>query len=75
MAHTSLILIKVLTYAGCKVVYDKYECGVYFRNKIVWAGGKEHTTGLWVLSISKNGETSIQDGNDDDILMLQHGTK
>ena len=41
----------------------------------MWAGGKEPTTRLWVSPISKNGETSIQDGNDDDIMMLQHETK
>ena len=67
----SLISRKVLTGAGCKVVYDMHECRVYFRNKIVWTGGKKLTTGLWVLAISTNGETSFQYGNDDDILKLQ----
>ena len=75
MAHMSLILIKLLIDAVCKVFYDKHECRVYFRNKIVWVGGKEPTTGLWVLPISKNGETSIQDGNNDDIMKLQKRTK
>ena len=41
----------------------------------VGRGGKEPTTGLWVLPISNNGETSIQDGNNDEIIMPQHGTK
>ena len=41
----------------------------------MWSGRKEPTTSLWVLPISRNGETSIQDGNDDDIMMLKHGTK
>ena len=75
MAHTSLVLIKLLTDAGCTVVYNKHECQVYYRKKIVWTGGKEPTTGLWVLPISKNGETSIQDGNEDEIMMLQNRTK
>ena len=38
MEHTSLISIKVLTGAGCKVVYNTHECRVYFRNKIVCTG-------------------------------------
>ena len=75
MAHTSLISIKVLTDAVFKVVYDAHECIVYFREKIVWIGGKEPTTGLWLLPISTNGETSLQNGNDDDILKLQLRTK
>ena len=53
MAHTSLISMKILTDVGCKVVYDAHECRVYFRDKIVWTGGKEPTTVLWVLHISK----------------------
>ena len=75
MAHKSLISIKLLTDAVCKVVYDTHECRVYFRKKIVWAGGKKPTTSLWVLPISKNGETWIQDGNNDNVMKLQHGKK
>ena len=63
--------MKILTDTGCKLIYDAHECRVYFRDKIVWTGGKEPMTGLWVLPISKNGETSSQDGNDDDLLKLQ----
>ena len=67
--------MKILTDAGCKVVYDAQECRVYFRNKIVWTGGREPTMGLWVLPISTNGETSSQDGNDDGLLKIQLRTK
>ena len=67
--------MKILTDAGCKVVYDAHEFRVYFRDKIVWTGGKEPTTGLWVLPISTNGEASSQDGNDDGSLKLQPRTK
>ena len=38
VAHTSLLWIKVLTDAVCKVVHAKHECRVYFKNEIVWAG-------------------------------------
>ena len=75
MAHTSLISMKILTDAGCKVVYDAHECRVYFREKIVWTGVKEPTTGLWVLPIITSGETSSQEGNDDELLKLQLRTK
>ena len=67
--------MKILTDAGCKVVYDVHECRVYFRDEIVWTGGKEPTTGLWVLPISTNSEMSSQDGNDDELLKLQLRTK
>ena len=45
------------------------------RNKIVWVEVKEPTTGLRVLPISTNSETSFQDGKNDDIMKLQNGTK
>ena len=75
IAHTSLISMKILTYAGCKVVYDVHECRVYFRDKIIWTGSKEPTTSLWILTISTNSETQSQDGNNDDLLKLQLSTK
>ena len=31
MAHTLLVSIKVLTDAGCKFIYDKDDCRVYFN--------------------------------------------
>ena len=52
MAHLSLVYIKVLTDAGCKVVYDKDDCRFYFNRNILWDGGKEPTTGLWFLPIN-----------------------
>jgi hypothetical protein len=51
LQHTSLISIKVLCDAGCKVSYDDEKCKVYFRNKLVWHGGREPTTQLWVLPL------------------------
>ena len=34
-AHTSVILIAVLCNAGCRVTYDRDECKVYFKNRMV----------------------------------------
>ena len=52
MSHTSLVSVKVLTDAGCKVIYYMDEYRFYFKNTIVWAGSKEPTTVLWVLPIN-----------------------
>ena len=71
MAHTSLVYIKVLTDAGCKVIYEKDYCRVYFNKKIVWAGGKEPTTGLLVLPIHPI-ERNIQPIRHIDNSMLLH---
>jgi len=51
LAHTSLVLIKILCEEGCKVSYDEDEVRVYFKHKIVWKGKREPTTGLWVLPL------------------------
>ena len=75
MAHTLLVSIKVLTYAGCKVIYDKDDCRVYFLKYTVWAGGKEPTTGLWVLPLNPT-ELVIQPRRHlDDSTMLHDSTK
>ena len=51
LMHTSLILIKTLCDAGCKVSYDDKKCKVYFKRKVVWHGGREPTTELWMLPL------------------------
>ena len=38
LAHESLISIKILCDAGCKVAYGDDEFHVYYNNKIVWLG-------------------------------------
>ena len=53
LAHTSLVSIKTLCEAGCKVSYDEDEVRVYFKQTIVWTGKREPTTGLWVLPLNK----------------------
>ena len=52
MVHTSLILIKLLTDAGCTVVYDNHKCRVYFRTKLVWAGGVRNLQQVYGYSLS-----------------------
>jgi hypothetical protein len=38
LAHTSLVSIKILCDAGCKVTYDDTACNVYYADKLVWRG-------------------------------------
>ena len=49
LAHTSLVYIKILCDAGCKIEYNASKCGFIFNQKIVWKGTREPTTGLLVL--------------------------
>ena len=53
LAHTSLVSIKMLCEAGCKVAYDEDEVRVYFKRQVVWRGKREPTTGLWVLPLNR----------------------
>jgi hypothetical protein len=39
--------------AGCNVTYDKNDCKVYYKNKVVWRGVREPSTGLWILDITQ----------------------
>ena len=48
LAHTSLVLVKMLIDAGCFVTYGKNVI-VYHNEKVVWKGPREKLTGLWVL--------------------------
>jgi hypothetical protein len=52
LSHSSLISIKVLCDAGCKITYDGDHCDVAYRNKTIWTGVREPSTGLWVLPLN-----------------------
>ena len=52
LACASLISIKQMCDNGCSVIYDKNECRVYYKKKIVLVGEREPATGLWVLPIT-----------------------
>ena len=54
LAHASLISIKILCDAGCKVTYDDDECCVYYNKKVVWLGKQEPQIGLWILPLTDN---------------------
>ena len=46
LAHTSLVSIKMLCEAGCKVAYDEDEVRVYFKRQVVWRGKREPYYGV-----------------------------
>ena len=52
LAHASLISIKILSDAGCKVTYDDDECRIFYNKKIVWLGKREPQTGFWILPLT-----------------------
>ena len=52
LAHASLISIKILCDAGCKVTYDDDECRVYYNKKVLWFRKREPQTGLCILPLT-----------------------
>ena len=59
LAHASLISTRKFCDAGCKVMFDKEECRVYFENKPVLVGGRDIATGLWQLPINPSEQTKL----------------
>ena len=53
LAHTSLISIKMLIDAGCKVTYNTEHLKVFYRGNVVWKGTREYLTGLLVLPLTQ----------------------
>ena len=52
LAHTSLLLIKVLCDAGCEVTYNGKNCLVFYKQTLVWMGQREVSMRLWVLPLA-----------------------
>jgi hypothetical protein len=48
---TSLIGIRPLCEAGCKVVFENEKCEVIFNNKVILMGHKDPSTDLWTLPL------------------------
>ena len=60
LAHTSLISIKQLADVGCKIIYDELEVRVIYHGKVVWRGGRDKSTGLWILPLSPDHPAQLQ---------------
>ncbi len=52
LAIASLLGIRVLCKAGCKVVFDNDKCNVYFKDKLILRGYKDPSTDLWTQPIT-----------------------
>jgi len=50
----SLIRIRILCKAGCKVVFDDEKYKVFYKNNIILRGYKDPTTDVWTLPIFNN---------------------
>ena len=55
LANMSLIGIKTLVDAGCEVLFSKDDCIVLYEGSIVWKGGRQVRSGLWILPLSPRG--------------------
>ena len=58
LSMASLMGIRVLCKAGCKVIFTDTKCEVRFKNKVILNGIKDPTTDLWTLPITP---TAIND--------------
>jgi hypothetical protein len=48
---TSLIGIRPLCKAGCKVTFENTKCNVIFKGKVILQGFKDSSTDLWMFPI------------------------
>ncbi|KAL7544532.1 hypothetical protein ACHAWF_007912, partial [Thalassiosira exigua] len=48
----------VLCDAGCMVTYEGDRCKVMYKNRKIWTGVREPTTGLWVLPLTPDATPS-----------------
>jgi hypothetical protein len=51
MTTASLLGIRILFKAGCKVVFDDKNCQVIFEDNIILTGYKDPVSNLWTLSM------------------------
>jgi hypothetical protein len=55
LAVASLIGIRPLCKAGCKVIFDDKKCEVVYEEKVILRGFKDASTDLWMLPIPTKG--------------------
>jgi hypothetical protein len=53
LKKASLIGIRPLCKAGCKVVFDNEKCEVWYNGTVILAGTKDQATNLWTLPIPR----------------------
>jgi hypothetical protein len=55
LAVASLIGMRPLCKAGCKIIFDDKKCEVVFKEKVILRGFKDASTDLWTLPIPTKG--------------------
>jgi hypothetical protein len=60
LAVVSLIGIRPLCKAGCKVIFDNKKCEVVYKEKVILRGFKDASTDLWMLPIPTKGMQTAQ---------------
>jgi hypothetical protein len=56
MKMASLLSIRILCKAGCKVIFDDEKCQVNFKGNTILMGYKDPTSNLWTLPIFQEEE-------------------
>jgi hypothetical protein len=51
-----LIGIRVICNTGCKFVFTKTKCDVWYKGKVILSGKKDPSTDLWSLPINSDSE-------------------
>ena len=57
MKMASLLGIRVLCKAGCKVIFDDQKCRVIFKGTTILTGHKDPTSDLWIIPLPPTRET------------------
>ncbi len=55
LAVASLIGIRPLCKAGCKIIFDDRKCEGVYKEKVILRGFKDASTDLWMLPIPTKG--------------------
>ena len=59
LANMSLVGVKTLVDARCEVLFSKDDYIVLYKGSIVWKGGRQARSGLWILPLSPEGVEEI----------------
>ena len=52
LKNASLVSTRAFCDAGCRVIFDLFECRVYYRGHLVLTGKRDEKTQLWTLPIT-----------------------
>jgi hypothetical protein len=52
LSHTSLVLARKFCNTGCKITFDKDECKVFYKERLVFSGKRDEKTGLWTVPLN-----------------------